>query len=331
MCDLHRQFILCSCALSKVEQRDPQVWTWTLSQFQGELEFSMEGILAFPSTQIANAFTAEWVESQLNERPCFDFDYVPAEQDALHINKGFDRSYEPTFMVFVFQNGRWQCDFGHGHDQIRKLIRSGKVEFAEKNRLNTLRSYIFQELKKVERRYSAAWYYLTVTMLELEAYDIAALESEPDLELLLQMMLQTAYDSFGENPPPDEAFLKRFNLGFQRAGKSPKVLPTVPMRRPLDAKEWYDIWESFQNKLGPNDGAFVFDEESIDQWMTEIAKADVKLYQLDRYNHQRSYLLSSHWLPEMLLGDDSFWTDMEFTWSLFCDSNGYYYTKGNFG
>jgi hypothetical protein len=316
---------------NKKAPREPGVLTWTLSQRVGEHIFTMDGIYAFPSSKIEGVFTAEWAESQLNERSCFDFDYRPNEFDQLNIYLGQERTYEPVFLAFLFQNGQWQRELGHGSEYSRKWLAGGKVEFAEKTRLNTLRSYIFDELKKVERRYSPEWYYLTLTMLEVEAYDPVALESEPDLELLLEMMLEKSYNSFGKNRRPDSDFLKRFDIGFQRAGKKAKVLPTVPMRRPLGVKEWYDVWEAFQNELGKDQGEFVFDEKWIDEWKLQIAKAEVPLYQLDRFNHQFSYKLSSYWLPHMLQGDASFWTDAEFNWSLYCDGYGYFYTKGGFG
>ncbi len=330
MCDLQRQFILCSCALTKPEQREPGVLTWTLSQRVGTHVFTMDGIYAFPSSKIERAFTAEWVESQLNERQCFDFDYQPSEFDQLKIYLGQERTYEPVFLAFLFQNGKWQRELGHGSEYSRKWLAGGKVEFAEKTRRNTLRSYILGELKKVDRRYSPIWSYLTMTMLEVEAYDPVALESEPELEYLLEMMLQKADEGLGKSQRPDSAFLKRFDIGLQKAGKNPKILPTVPMRRPLGLKEWYEVWERFQKQLGDGTGEFVFDDERMDRWKLAIGQKDIRLYQLDQQNHQISYELSSYWLPEMVHGDDSFWTDAEFTWSLNRDSAGYDHIKGAF-
>jgi hypothetical protein len=331
MCDLHHHFILCTCEPGKATLHDPEVLTWTLSRHLGKQHFSMEGILAFPSTRIGHGFHSEWVESQLNERSCFDFDYKPSELDELRIYQGPDRSYEPKFLSLVFENGRWRREHGHGYADIRELIRRGKVEFAEQTRLNTLRSHLLQELAHVGRKYSPAWTYMQLVMQELEGYDPVALESEENLELLLEMMLQKAFERFGDLPRPEPGFLKEFDRGLQRAGKFPKMLPTVPFRRPLGLKQWYDIWERFQQKHGSHPGDFVFEERKIEEWKSAIALKQVKLYQLDRFNHLSSHHLSSHWIPEMLHGDDSFWTDEEFTWSICCDGNGYFHTKGAFG
>jgi hypothetical protein len=203
------------------------------------------------------------------------------------------------------------------------------LEFAEKTRLNTLRTLLLKEIDKLEAQYSPEKEYLRLVLHAVEGLDKQELETENEIELFLEMILQSVFEKFGNQPKPDTKFLKRFDPSFLRAAIHPQTLPTVPHRRPLRQQEWYTLWDKFQNKLGRTYRKFVFDEEWQEEWKKAIANPQISLYLLHGFSFEAGYELSSHWLPQMIEGDMSFWVDADFTWAVYIDHMGYWYTIGD--
>lgn len=123
MCDFSKGFILCKCNDPKVvvhhkkskrrKKNTKQSGTdtsieyqWTLFSYLGPRKEREMGRYIFPASQLDKGLTASFVEEELNNRNCFDFEYQPKEGDNLIINTstGSDR------IEFIYREGIWEED-----------------------------------------------------------------------------------------------------------------------------------------------------------------------------------------------------------------------------
>lgn len=139
MCDFEKGFILCSCKdkekpvihnknsrrYKKSPQNEDNTYRWYLCEFKGTFESLMEGMFEPPSNDIGKGLTSEWVLLNLNDRNCFDFEYIPREGDSLVIRK--PQTYG-AFLSFIFKNGEWKEDFYSPFGIMLNKLNEGKVE-----------------------------------------------------------------------------------------------------------------------------------------------------------------------------------------------------------
>jgi len=138
MCDFEKGFVLCTCQEQekpvihnknsrrhkKTPLSEDNLYQWSLAAFVGTFESMMEGMFEIPSKDIGKGLTAEWVLLNLNDRNCFDFEYIPQEGDALVIRK--PQTYV-FFLSFVYKNGVWTEDFYSPFGITLKKIGEGVI------------------------------------------------------------------------------------------------------------------------------------------------------------------------------------------------------------
>ena len=153
MCDFKNGFILCTCVGEEpleileekkeipvkkkrkrhknrieTEKSEPEVidsrnYIWELRTLK-KTEFAV-GRAAFPSEDIGHGLESVWVELNLNDRNCFDFEYTPNEGDELVF---FNLINKYKYLSFIYKKGVWVNDFYDEIGYITKIEKSGKVK-----------------------------------------------------------------------------------------------------------------------------------------------------------------------------------------------------------
>jgi hypothetical protein len=116
MCDFNKGFILCKCSSPKVaaqknnpkrkKKKEAIAYTWTLYKYLGLSKEVILGRYTFPSNDIGNGLTVNFVLQELNIRNCFDFEYNPNEGDNLIISN----AESLTRIEFIFREEQWVED-----------------------------------------------------------------------------------------------------------------------------------------------------------------------------------------------------------------------------
>jgi hypothetical protein len=330
MCEVQNKFILCSCAIAPKERPNPDNLIWTLHAYRGKHDYAMEGIIPFPSSQIAHGLTSEWVASELNERNCFDFEHVPQEREMLKIDQGQDR-YEPKFLSFIYQEGKWVRDEFYGFQDWIQQMRAGKLIFAEKSRLNTMRTMLLAEIEPLDRKMALEASFLQALLSDIEALDRDAWEKEADIVgyvgLLWDISLQKAAQHF-EVP---KKFLPNLYKRLQKAAEYPEVLPTVPYRKALNYEEWNAAWAKAEHWLYHRKPSLWVTDEEIGALPNKIANCNDRLFCLYAFGAAHSYQVAAVWVQRMFEQEDYIWLDETGTWVVQADGNGYYRVWGDFG
>lgn len=121
MCDISEGFKLCTC-----DHVDLGHSHWKLLRFQGEQNI----ILGTPNfDKVKDILDMQFVEDELNDRNCFDFDYSPQAGDRLIIkvmkeNKSIDLCYD--FKDDQYHKG-WKNTLLYSNTGSKE-IEIGKVE-----------------------------------------------------------------------------------------------------------------------------------------------------------------------------------------------------------
>lgn len=329
MCDLHKQFILCSCKLPQGKPIPEGSMIWRLSSYEGESPLLIEGIYNFPDHEITGMFPSDWVATQLNSRNCFDFDHEPAELDELRIYKPRDAYSKRQYLCFIFRNGEWRPDEFHGWETLTGLKNEGKVKFETKTRLNSIRQFLQGEKQLWWKQDNSRFEYAHQLLCEFEHFPENELENEPEIEAFVDLLISSAAAAMYQ-PMPDAASLAEIRLRVLNAAQAPHSLPQLPYRRVLSASMYAAEWDRLQKVLlrgkQPN---FMFDESALTRWQEEMMANESMLFHFDPMQSRNSHRLSSLWLEEMLANDFSYWTDEDMTWGLTSDGHGYWYTLGS--
>lgn len=135
MCDFMEGFKLCTCKHEstpsihhkkskrrKRHQAIPLEITWTLYQYLGKKNHTLDGMAEIPSQILAQQLTVDFVQSQLNQANCFDFDYQPNEGDCLTL-----RHSGSGFLSFIFRETKWTIDSYDPFMDATQKILAGKM------------------------------------------------------------------------------------------------------------------------------------------------------------------------------------------------------------
>lgn len=126
MCNATNQLKFCTCLDEKDRKRlgiqksldkfrtktlpkSKEPFSWTLYEFSGDIPFTIDGFVNFPSNKAGDELTEEQVLAALNNHDCFDFNYQPKEGDNLRIIFQKNR-WEADFLSFLYQNNNWVAD-----------------------------------------------------------------------------------------------------------------------------------------------------------------------------------------------------------------------------
>lgn len=123
MCDSKNGFRLCTCDDDPFQKPGVQ-FAWRLYHYKYRKKIGQTGILVSPEDDLGDGLTDAYMLDKLNAGNYFDFDYQPAEKDALRIIKA-DRS---AHLCFVFRNGSWQKGMIDPYWDVVEGFRTGTVD-----------------------------------------------------------------------------------------------------------------------------------------------------------------------------------------------------------
>lgn len=125
MCDLSQGFKLCSC---DGDQLSPDEIGWVLKRRDRNKKIIK--IMGKPFIYQMNLNERQIktnTAQELNARNCFDFEYIPQEDDFLQI-KGGDNNF---WMAFRYQKGHWQEDTSTKFNTWRQQLEKYKEGIIE--------------------------------------------------------------------------------------------------------------------------------------------------------------------------------------------------------
>ena len=115
MCDLSKNFKLCSCDGDKLPLEKVG---WILERKNETLPNRyLKGKVAKDFTSTHEQQLKILIEEQLNQKNCFDFDYSPMEDDLLKIKR--KKEGPIRWYIYRFVKGLWQKDESTGLDGSR--------------------------------------------------------------------------------------------------------------------------------------------------------------------------------------------------------------------
>ncbi len=132
MCDFNNGFILCKCNTkntihNKKSRRNkmnaPREYNWVLNKYVGRSSEMEMGRYELPVNDLKEGLTADVVLRELNEKNCFDFDYMPHEGDNLVLSNKPDQ----IRMEFIFKSGKWGVEHYSPFDHVVEKVDQGKV------------------------------------------------------------------------------------------------------------------------------------------------------------------------------------------------------------
>lgn len=105
MCSPSENFKLCTCA-DDPSQLATAEFTWKLYRYPDKTKRPrmIIGKFVFPAEKLAAHLDAEAIAKQMNAGHCFDFEYVPEENDTLQI---YTAQNPEQFIRLRYNDGRW--------------------------------------------------------------------------------------------------------------------------------------------------------------------------------------------------------------------------------
>lgn len=134
MCDFENGFILCSCKDKNEEvssKNKSSGYIWELRILE-KREFAV-GKARYPSSNIGSGLESEWVLLNLEERNCFDFEYIPTEGDNLVMYPESNICYNQqsdSYLSFIYKSGKWAKGF---YDEIEQMTTPKKKGILKKD------------------------------------------------------------------------------------------------------------------------------------------------------------------------------------------------------
>ncbi len=106
MCEITKKIIFCSCQETSNNQELVGKYQWTLERYIGSKETRARGRI-MRSSDLDDEFKIKDVILEMNERNCFDFDYIHKERDCFEINNGHE---SPNYKYFslIYRDGKWK-------------------------------------------------------------------------------------------------------------------------------------------------------------------------------------------------------------------------------
>ncbi|MFT3794901.1 hypothetical protein [Flavobacterium sp.] len=124
MCQNGQHFKLCTCHGKPLTSDD---YRWTLKRYVGQTLSTMDGMLIEPDFELSPELTEAYFTAELNQRQCFDFDYIPSEGDNLYLYNPRSKSYR--FLSFIFRSGQWVWGSYNAFVDETEDFNEGKISF----------------------------------------------------------------------------------------------------------------------------------------------------------------------------------------------------------
>lgn len=137
MCQPSQYLLFCACTQetfvsvhnkksrrAKKKPAPPQ-FLWQLKRLTESKHQGIDGMVIMPQSQLNEHLTAHYVETQLNQGHCFDFDYQPQSGDNLLV---FTDASAHVYMSYIFKDQRWTNDYYDPFYHRLLLIGKGKIQ-----------------------------------------------------------------------------------------------------------------------------------------------------------------------------------------------------------
>jgi hypothetical protein len=125
MCDFSTGFKFCTCEDFKQNTTDIP-YIWQLTRWLGNKETNMMGSIIGPSDSLGDGLTIELVLEKLNTGNCFDFEYIPQENDQLQINYTNSEN-EYSYMSVKYNHREWKEGMNSKFTSITKKLNEGYI------------------------------------------------------------------------------------------------------------------------------------------------------------------------------------------------------------
>lgn len=125
MCDFSTGFKFCTCEDFNQNTTDIP-YIWQLTRWLGSKETNMMGSILGPSNSLADGLTIELVLEKLNTGNCFDFEYIPQENDQLQINYTNSEN-EYSYMSVKYNHREWKEGMNSKFTSITKKLNEGYI------------------------------------------------------------------------------------------------------------------------------------------------------------------------------------------------------------
>lgn len=137
MCQPSQYLLFCTCtqeASAPVHNKNsrrakktpaPPQFLWQLKRLKESKHQGLDGMVIMPQSQLSERLTAHYVETQLNQGHCFDFDYQPQPGDNLLV---FTDTSASVYMSYIFKNQQWTTDYYDPFYHKLSLIEKGKIK-----------------------------------------------------------------------------------------------------------------------------------------------------------------------------------------------------------
>ncbi|MFH6990923.1 hypothetical protein [Flavobacterium sp. FlaQc-48] len=131
---------LCSCLNTVIHNKNSRrtrqknrtesgaIYKWSLKKYIGHYYSGLEGMVRMPDAALERNLTAEGILHDINDRNCFDFEYIPTEGHNLEIYSDDDKYYR-KFVSFIFRNDKWVIDVYDGFRHETEIVNHGNVKF----------------------------------------------------------------------------------------------------------------------------------------------------------------------------------------------------------
>lgn len=126
MCEISKEYKLCTCDdLAPNDKKN----IWTLTRYIGHRKTDRIGKILRTSDDLGNGISREQLILQMNTKNCFDFEYIPNENDSLHVSTNDDNTYK--YFNIIYKNGLWIEGGNPVFTSITETIAEGKIEIID--------------------------------------------------------------------------------------------------------------------------------------------------------------------------------------------------------
>jgi hypothetical protein len=127
MCENTSRLKFCTCAELSDSNKNDNSYYWTLSRLVGLKQEHLIGKVLGPTHDLGNGITTDAITQLINEGNCFDFEYIPSENDTLSISR---RSDNYRYFTLIYRNNQWREGQNPSFISITETIAEGRLDIA---------------------------------------------------------------------------------------------------------------------------------------------------------------------------------------------------------
>lgn len=109
------------------------IYVWTLNRYIKPRTFYFNGRIKNFYENLGNGISVENINNELNNENIFSFDYIPQENDRLHICFNAENKENYKHFSLIFMRGEWSLDRYSVLSNMEENIATGKIIIKEKS------------------------------------------------------------------------------------------------------------------------------------------------------------------------------------------------------